>query len=134
MKIPDYICPVKKGGISILFFIVLLNDTSLNQLLKIPALVGHYMEHHQLDNRVGFVQFLAMHYWGTDLNDNDDDRDMQLPYKKVDIQSIDHPLIAAIKPAIEQHPTFTTIVVQPVFNNDDLPQPALGTLFRPPKC
>ncbi|WP_315816201.1 hypothetical protein [Paraflavitalea speifideaquila] len=61
---------------------MLLNDTSLNQLLKLPALIGHYMEHHQLDNRVDFVQFLAMHYWGTDLNDNDDDRDMQLPYKK----------------------------------------------------
>jgi hypothetical protein len=125
---------VKKGCLYILFFILLLNDTSLNQFLKLPVLVAHFTEHHQQDRRVGFVRFLVMHYWGTDMNDNDDDRDMQLPYKRVDLQSIDHPLIPAIKPVLVQHPTFTTVVVQPVFNNDDLPQPALGSLFRPPKA
>jgi hypothetical protein len=125
--------PVKKGCLYILFFVLLLNDTSLNQFLKVPVLVAHFMEHHRLDERVGFVQFLAMHYGGNDMNDNDDDRDMQLPYKRVNLQSIDHPLIPAIKPAIAQHPEFTNVVVQPVFDNDVLPQPALGSLFRPPR-
>ncbi|MBO9564454.1 MAG: hypothetical protein J7621_16840 [Niastella sp.] len=124
---------MKKGCLYILFFILLLNDTSLNQFLKVPALVAHFMEHHRLDERVGFVRFLAMHYGGNDMNDNDDDRDMQLPYKRVNLQSIDHPLIPAIKPAIAQHPEFTHIVAQPVFNNDVFPQPAPGSLFRPPR-
>jgi hypothetical protein len=133
VTIAEYICPVKKGCFYILFFIVLMNDTSLNQLLKLPVLVAHYMEHHQQDQRVGFAQFVYMHYIGSDHNDNDNDRDMQLPYKKVDLQSLDHPLIAAIKPALEQRPAFSIIVVQPVFDNDDLPQPALSSLFRPPR-
>ena len=134
MPFPDYICPVKRGFLYILFLVVMLNDTSLNQFLKLPVLLAHFTEHLQQDSRIGFVQFLAMHYWGTDLNDNDDDRDAQLPYKKVDLHSIDHPIPPIFKPAIEEHPDFSSVIVQPVFNNDLLPQPALESLFRPPKA
>jgi len=133
-EVTGYICDVKRSWLYILFFIVLMNDTSLNQFLKLPVLVAHYTEHHRLDGRIGFVQFLAMHYWGTDLNDNDNDRDMQLPYKKVDMHSFDHLIVPMMKPAIVQHPVVSSMVVQPIFNNDLLPQPALGSLFRPPKA
>ncbi|WP_162915625.1 hypothetical protein [Paraflavitalea soli] len=124
---------MKKGCLYILFFILLLNDTSLNQFVKLPVMLAHFTEHRQRDSQIGFIQFLAMHYWGTDLNDNDNDRDAQLPYKKVDIHSIDHPVIPTIRPVIEKHLVLSSVVVQPVFNNDLLPQPALGSLFRPPK-
>lgn len=101
--------------------------------MKLPVLVGHFMEHHQLDHNVGFVDFLAMHYWGTDLNDDDNDRDMQLPFKNVSLHFSDS-AVPHFKSALAQHPTFSNLVIQHVFDNDDLPQPALGSLFRPPRA
>lgn len=90
-----------KRILSILFlFTYLLVATGFNQLLKIPALVGHYYEHNRLDNPVSPGLFLYMHYFGSDMNSSDDQRDMQLPFKSYqsgiagDFQSVpQHPAL-----------------------------------------
>lgn len=43
--------------------------------------VEHFIEHKALDNRVSLADFLYMHYTDHDINDNDQDKDMQLPFK-----------------------------------------------------
>jgi hypothetical protein len=70
---------------AILFLsIYLFSATGLNELLEINILVQHFYETKKNDNTVTFLHFLAMHYITDDLNDKDDDRDKQLPFKSIE--------------------------------------------------
>lgn len=66
-----------------IFFLVVyvFTATELNQLLKAPKFVEHFIEHQKLDSTVSLSDFLYMHYTGHDINDNDQAQDMQLPFK-----------------------------------------------------
>jgi hypothetical protein len=71
-----------KRLIAILFiFVHLMASTELCQLFKIPLLITHYNEHHELNSGVTFFMFLKMHYFNGDPRDSDYDTDMQLPFK-----------------------------------------------------
>jgi hypothetical protein len=108
------------------------DTTELHQLFKLPILFQHFAEHKERDSQVSLMDFLAMHYWGNDMNDDDNDRDMQLPFKKLDV----HPLqvfympfvrMATVKPHAEP--------VQknyPVYGHQYIPNPDLSSPFRPP--
>ncbi len=62
-------------GISIFFAIIyMLATTHLVEVLKLPILVDHYLEHEE-----GFVEFMVHHYGGHE-KDDDWDKDMQLPF------------------------------------------------------
>ena len=68
--------------IAILFlFLHLLASTELCQVFKVPLLITHYNEHHDLNSDVTFFMFLKMHYFNGDPLDSDYDTDMQLPFK-----------------------------------------------------
>lgn len=71
--------------VAILFAaIYLFGTTEASQLLKLPVLVQHYVEHKTLNKSITFARFLEMHYLGKDEPDNDYQRDMQLPFKTID--------------------------------------------------
>lgn len=55
----------------------------MGELLKLPDLGRHYLEHRQLDSQISLAKFLAMHYLGQDLKDQDAEKDMKLPFKKI---------------------------------------------------
>lgn len=77
-----------KRALTYVFLLLMIGETtSLNQLAKAPVLYSHYLEHSATDPSVSFFTFLSWHYWGDDANDQDDDRDMQLPFKKFEHQS-----------------------------------------------
>jgi len=65
-----------------LLLAVTANVFSLGQLVKAPILFEHFKEHKQLDARISFVDFLIHHYSFEEHTDNDEDRDMQLPFKR----------------------------------------------------
>lgn len=106
---------------------------SLGELFKLPELMTHFSEHRTLNHNIGIFEFLSMHYLGNDLNDNDQDRDMQLPFKKVSshfsfqIASIPKPSILD-KENMEVFDSYLRII----FKNNRLKDPALAELFRPP--
>ncbi|PSL45709.1 hypothetical protein CLV51_104416 [Chitinophaga niastensis] len=76
-----------------------------------------------------------MHYWGHDINDNDDDRDMQLPYKQVDIRTLYHSFIPLAKVISIKQQLYSPVAINyPVLKDNYLPEPALSSLFRPPKA
>ncbi len=107
---------------------------SLYQLVKIPVLVQHFQEHRQRDPQVGLLAFFSMHYWGQDINDDDQDQDRQLPFKevsKVTLEPCFYPVktLVALKPHV--HFCKTDF---PLTGEFFLPNPGLGSLFRPPKC
>lgn len=74
-----------KKLIAIFFLSVyLISLTELNQLVKIPVLIEHFIEHKEKNTELSIWQFLDMHYAHDDVNDKDYDRDMQLPFKSHD--------------------------------------------------
>ncbi|MES2810137.1 MAG: hypothetical protein V4619_16010 [Bacteroidota bacterium] len=124
---------MKKVLLYLLLFVVTAETSELDQLAKLPILFQHFAEHQQRDSSVSLMQFLSMHYWGDDMNDNDNDRDMQLPFKKLD----DHHSQIYFLPAVRV--VAINDIEQPVnantatYNPGHIPDRALASLFRPPK-
>ena len=65
-------------------FIYLFTTTELSQLLKVPLLVEHFIEHREDNRHISLWQFLCIHYAKGEVRDADYDRDMQLPFKTHD--------------------------------------------------
>jgi len=112
--------------------LIVIHSLCLHQVYKFPMLFIHFFEHQQRDNKISVLDFLSMHYWGQDLNDNDQDRDNQLPFKKADsnmshFSSFLHSTGITISPFIG-HPVKFNNTYKSVFSNENLTAP-----FRPPK-
>jgi hypothetical protein len=74
-----------RRAISILFLsLSLLAQTEFHQLLKIPVLIQHFIEHCEKDANTSLIAFLKEHYSAFDERDADYDRDMELPFKSSD--------------------------------------------------
>lgn len=55
-------------------------QTPLHEVIKLPVLISHYLEHKELDDEMNLFSFLDIHYLDN-VVDGDHDRDMQLPFK-----------------------------------------------------
>ncbi|MGY0037534.1 hypothetical protein [Pedobacter sp. NJ-S-72] len=102
-------------------------------MFKLPHLVSHFQQHHQLNKEVGIIKFLSMHYFGEDLNDNDDEDDMKLPFKKISSQGHISQAIASSKPVLLKQQYFFLLVASCKPEYNWLSNPALDDLFRPPR-
>lgn len=112
-----------------------LHTISFDQLMKLPVLVMHYIEHRAQDGNLSVVEFLAMHYWGQDINDDDQDRDDQLPFKKVSTTTVHQVFIPFAKITTLKVQVVANITIQyPEPDEDRLPNPATSDLFRPPRA
>lgn len=109
-----------------------VNSLSLQQLFKIPVLIAHFFEHRQRNESITFIEYLSMHYWGNDIDDNDQDRDMQLPFKKADldhsIQKYFTPL--SIEILVEN---FSLESSYTILESQHHSSSHLGALFKPPR-
>lgn len=106
---------------------------SVGELFKLPELVSHFSEHKAIDHSISLTDFLSMHYMGNDQNDNDQDRDMQLPFKKIaghfSFQIASFPSSKFIpENRIEVIDTYLPFL----FKTNRPKDPALASLFRPP--
>jgi hypothetical protein len=116
----------------ILLVIVSVNSLSLQHIFKLPVLIVHYFEHQQRGPDITVIEFLSMHYWGQDINDNDHERDMQLPFKKFDFSQSGTTLF------LNQSSQFTfndfpSEQQYTVTNSEDHVSQHLGSLFKPPR-
>lgn len=67
---------------AILFIsVMLLSQTPFQQVLKLPVLVQHFLEHKQETRSIGLAEFMQLHYLSGDVRDSDYDRDQQLPFR-----------------------------------------------------
>lgn len=90
-----------KKHLSILFLSVyLLSITQLGELIKLPLMVEHYMEHKERNSNLTIFEFLCIHYQGQDVPDADYDKDMKLPFKSYTsiCSVVFFPLIQEYKP------------------------------------
>lgn len=72
---------MKFKGAYLLIAFYLLATTELNQLLKLPLLVGHYLDHQSNTENLSIYQFLYNHYAKAEVKDADYEQDMKLPFK-----------------------------------------------------
>jgi hypothetical protein len=71
-----------KKAIGIFFLAaLLLSSTEAHQLLRLPFIFSHYLEHRDQNPRISFLEFLDLHYMHGSPHDDDYDKDMQLPFK-----------------------------------------------------
>lgn len=128
-----YFRGLKNFFLHIILTIVILDTTSLYQVLKFPSLIKHFREHKALNQKIDFVDFLSMHYWGEDLDDDDDEKDMQLPFKKFEIHQVNF-VPSANTAAFYFKNTYWPLKA---YYGPHKPQlhdhTALGSLFRPPR-
>lgn len=59
---------------------LLLAQTPLQQVLRLPILLEHYREHRADNKHLGLSAFIFLHYIGGHPKDADHDRDGQLPF------------------------------------------------------
>ncbi|MBP1651479.1 MAG: hypothetical protein H6Q26_1636 [Bacteroidetes bacterium] len=112
-----------------------LHTLSFDQLMKLPVLVMHYIEHRAQDGNLSVVEFLSMHYLGEDVNDGDQERDNQLPFKKVSTTTVHQVFIPFAKITNLKVQAVTNITIKyPELDDDRLPNPATSALFRPPRA
>lgn len=72
---------MKSKSAYLLIAFYLLATTELNQLLKLPVLVGHFLEHRAETKKLSIYQFLYIHYAQDDVKYADYEEDMKLPFK-----------------------------------------------------
>ena len=118
--------------IYILVLIINFNNCLFEQLLKVPVLIEHYVEHQDQNSNLAFTDYLAMHYWGKDINDKDDARDKELPFKNIDHHAsyfvfIPNRIYTSNLCII---PEASQIVIN--YSNTLRHSPHLGALLRPP--
>jgi hypothetical protein len=123
---------LKKYFLYWILILTLLDAISFCQIAKLPLLIKHYQEHQMLCPEMDLMDFFEMHYWGEDINDNDAEKDKQLPFKSLQMH-----VIVFVKSGIPL-PSFhlITLLIQ---EEDNVEGPLLyrhqllTSLFRPPQ-
>lgn len=74
-----------KASISkFLIIVYLFSATEASQLLKLPLLFSHFVEHQQKEPSMSFGEFLYHHYAAEHKDDGDAATDNKLPFKSHD--------------------------------------------------
>lgn len=98
-------------------------------------LIAHFTEHKENNQEISFYTFIYQHYQDDDGDENDNDRDNQLPFKSGDTFSsqvvVANPNLSTIKlriPFCENIDILLTNYKEPSFKS-----PALSSVWQPPK-
>ncbi len=116
-----------------LFSIYLLSSTECRQLLKLPILVQHFSEHQERNKDISLWAFMEMHYFGDDMNDNDQDRDMKLPFKSTSFTAMDL-LTFSPESIFVFKPVFSLHDKPLVYGTEQFQSSFLSSIWQPPKA
>lgn len=101
-----------------------------------PILFKHFIEHKSLNQEISFTKFLYQHYQDDDGDDNDNERDKQLPFKSIEPfnVAVNTGLIYNTTLKFKFAPNISKADLQ-FSNYQDLkiPSPFLSTIWQPPK-
>ncbi len=125
--------PVKKLLVIFLLAAYFFSTTELGQLLKIPVLISHFIEHKEHDKGMTFWGYLVHHYGGHE-KDADWETDMKLPFMRhADVLTI--LIVPPDSPDyLSGHITDFSISRQVVCYQDGaVPSSHLQAIWQPPK-
>ena len=125
---------VKRFSAILLITLLLFSQTELHQLLNLPALIEHFIEHRAKNHDLSLMEFLAIHYVHPNQNDADHDRDMQLPFKSTDC--VQTSLLSFFVPHYHhievEIPAINSIIYSPV-KTEWIPSIHAADIWQPPK-
>ena len=80
-----------KLAIAILLLgLYLVTAPGTGEMIKIPVLAKLYFKHVKLEKQEGLISFLIEHYLNEDGTDKDANEDSRLPFKSIELSSIQH--------------------------------------------
>jgi hypothetical protein len=119
--------------------IFLCANTEIGQLLKLPTLIHHFLEHHDDKNDdeygIGFIDFLKNHYTENDNHSDNAKHDHQnLPFKTCDCQSLST-LIALVQQTVFVLHTSTIISSKnsASYREQHYTSKSFGSIWQPPR-
>lgn len=107
---------------------LLLGGRTILEIGKTPELVRHYL-HHQEHRRIGFIDFLALHYSGTE-TDSDADEDSRLPFKSITEMPQQTATLMVDHPDFQELPVRCMHFAQPLIQFPAIYPPGI---FQPPQ-
>jgi hypothetical protein len=123
---------VKKFLVLFLLSTYFFSTTELRQLLKIPVLISHYLDHKEEDDMT-FVSYIVHHYGGHE-KDADWETDMKLPF----MQHSD--LLNILVIANNNHftlnnkiPLWSVSKITVYYQDNNIPNSYLSSIWQPPK-
>lgn len=109
--------------------LLILTQTPLGQLMKLPVLIEHFYKH-KLHDGVSLLDFLSDHYT-SEHYDADQPEDEQLPFKTIILQHVD---VAVVPGAVKTD--FSGCFENPgelMLPDFYTPQQHLCSIFHPPR-
>jgi len=111
--------------------------TELYQLLKLPFLVEHFIEHKELNKDITLMQFLYLHYAYGDVKDADYKEDMKLPFKShnntITTHLVDAVATTVLKITIHAKPNFDPLKVLITSEEAFFASSYCSHIWQPPK-
>lgn len=95
-------------------------------------MLEHYGEHKRQNAGITFLDFIFMHYIGDDGVADDDNKDMQLPFKKASNTSYEACGCTVVPMQMPNNVYAGDIYYSP-FKKQLLPYPDMGKLIKPPQ-
>lgn len=124
---------MKTVGVYFIILAFLCANTTLGELLKTPFLGEHFIEHQKRNPNLGFMEFMSMHYWGTDIKDNDQQKDMKLPFKKI-LHYSHHILFQSTQRVLCLQKKTYLIKPSMIYQDRFVQHPSPDQLYRPPQA
>ena len=108
----------------------------MSQLVKLPILVEHFIEHKKTNQSLSLWQFLDMHYAHGDVMDADYDQDMKLPFKSHDgcFSSASVIFVNAGFQTLDHKVLVSSNNMYSVYNEPLVPSAYLSFIWQPPKA
>lgn len=115
--------------------IYLLSFPQVLQLMKLPELVQHFIQHKKHDPETTVYSFIKMHYLDAPIKDADWKDDMKLPFKSHDFSAA--ALTVTIPPRKLEIPVALTdvrvLASRQFFYQESLYPPIFRAIWQPPK-
>lgn len=130
-----YLPPLKKLVAISFLFIFLCANTEIGQLLKLPVLLHHYLEHHEEDSSISFADFLHKHYNEKNAHSSTNNEHGKLPFKSHDIGMANNsiayyvPVAFSFKVEVPSSTKVNICIYDVAFNSSS----HLAKIWQPPK-
>lgn len=125
-----------KKLLAIFFLFTFINGyTAFGEVLKLPILVHHFIEHTQEDKAVRIFDFLVQHYANkiNHQHQNNQSEHEKLPFKTIN----SHPssavsIVSSFFFVISHNNAVIVDLQKPAYNEQDYPNTFLSSIWQPP--
>lgn len=128
-----YIRSVKKVAVVFLTALFFISNTEFHELLKVPVLIAHYLEHKSETPGLTLAGFFSTHYSGNNTKDEDFARDSQLPFKTAEHLSSTTTVFLSHFDVKLPVPHFNNNVNLPLYRTSFASFQLLSNIWQPPK-